>query len=65
MLKKMFLYVCCIKDILAFLKIILDWKNNKFSAYIWPDAQNMPKRIYNPIMAMGFSEMFTFQLYNT
>ena len=25
----------------------------------------MPERIYNPIMAMGFSAMFTFQLDNT
>jgi len=65
MLKKMFLYVCCIKDILAFLKIILGWKNSKFSACIWLDAQNMPKCIYNPIMGMGFSAMFTFQLENT
>ena len=27
--------------------------------------QVMPERIYNPIMAMGFSAMFTFQLDNT
>ena len=25
----------------------------------------MPERIYNPITAMGFSAMFTFQLDNT
>ena len=25
----------------------------------------MPERIYNPIMAMGFSAVFTFQLDNT
>ena len=25
----------------------------------------LPERIYNPIRAMGFSEMFTFQLDNT
>ena len=25
----------------------------------------VPKRIYNPIMAMGFAAMFTFQLDNT
>ena len=24
----------------------------------------LPERIYNPITAMGFSAMFTFQLYN-
>ena len=26
---------------------------------------SMPERIYNPITAMGFSAMFTFQLDNT
>ena len=26
---------------------------------------NLPERIYNPITAMGFSAMFTFQLDNT
>ena len=28
-------------------------------------ADAMPERIYNPIMAMGFSAMFTFQLNNS
>ena len=27
--------------------------------------ESMPERIYNPITAMGFSAMFTFQLDNT
>ena len=27
--------------------------------------QSLPERIYNPITAMGFSPMFTFQLDNT
>ena len=27
--------------------------------------ESQPQRIYNPIMAMGFSAMFTFQLDNT
>ena len=32
----------------------------------WIPAQaSLPDRIYNPITAMGFSAMFTFQLYNT
>ena len=28
-------------------------------------SQDLPERIYNPITAMGFSVMFTFQLDNT
>ena len=28
-------------------------------------GKTMPERIYNPIMAIGFSAMFTFQLDNT
>ena len=30
-----------------------------------PSDLTVPKRIYNPITAMGFSAMFTFQLDNT
>ena len=38
-----------LKRLFHFLDIIVSW----------------PERIYNPIMAMGFSAMFTFQLDNT
>ena len=35
-----------------------------FSVYSY-DQKTLPERIYNPITAMGFSAMFTFQLDNT
>ena len=41
-----------------------------FSLVLWLPKRNkkentMPKRIYNPIKAIGFLAMFTFQLDNT
>ena len=44
--------------------------NTVFSVYIvftliFNASDIMPERIYNPITAMGFSAMFTFQLDNT
>ena len=32
---------------------------------LWVCNLKVPERIYNPITAMGFSAMFTFQLDNT
>ena len=37
---------------------VIKFELNEFNA-------SMPERIYNPITAMGFSAMFTFQLDNT
>jgi hypothetical protein len=41
-------------------EVIEDPKNPQVSTY-----RVLPERIYNPITAMGFSAMFTFQLDNT
>ena len=52
-------------------KNFLDVKTRNFFFYNWTSEmlpfiffckQMEPERIYNPIMAMGFSAMFTFQL---
>ena len=46
----------------------LDWISNfaqNSAATIIYGNEAKPERIYNPITAMGFSAMFTFQLLNT
>ena len=45
-------WICCLADKSQLVTTILMW-------------ESMPECIYNPIMAMGFSAMFTFQLDNT
>jgi hypothetical protein len=50
--------------VLWFSNLVVRWSGGMVvwwsgSMVVWP------KRIYNPITTMGFSAMFTFQLYNT
>ena len=42
---------------------VTKWSLKTDSRYV--TNPSLPERIYNPIMAMGFSAMFTFQLDNT
>ena len=60
MLKKIVLYVCCIKDIRAFLKIILDWNKSKFSECIWPNAQNSQNVSTTPLRQWFFWQCLPF-----
>ena len=42
---------------------VIDFTNT--SSYVFRDVTTGPEHIYNPITAMGFSAIFTFQLDNT
>ena len=55
------------REYVSFISVALAFqmKLNRMLTLIGPCGPSMPERIYNPITAMGFSAMFTFQLDNT
>ena len=54
-----------VKSEMIILASVLTFTKGECHSYLKEIGQTMPERIYNPIMAMGFSTMFTFQQDNT